>query len=93
MLFDTVPYLKFHLLLQYTDSPITPPTNTVTPPLPLSVLLAQPYSTLQWQMDTPMPSVPCFSIGLLQIRLISMMLVRDVLGEWVVDRDKNLRGR
>ena len=80
------------LPLSNTDSSITPPTNTTTPLLPLLVLQAWTYSILQWQTDTPMPSAPCFSTGLIQIGLINMVLIRDVLREWVVDRDRNLRG-
>ena len=42
----------------------TPPTDTATHPLPLSVLPARLDFNSQWKTDTPTPSAPCFSMGL-----------------------------
>jgi hypothetical protein len=63
------------------------------PQLPSSVLPARPCSTFQQQTDTPTLSMPCFPTGVMRIWRISMVLVRDILSEWVVDRVRKLRGR
>src|SRR5882672_5436490 len=51
-------------LLRYTDSPVTPSTDTATHPLPLSVLPVRLDSNSQRKTATPTPSAPCFSTGL-----------------------------
>src|ERR1700692_507290 len=76
MLFDTVPTQTPIQPLRYTDSPVTTPTDTETPPLPTSLCSYH----RSFQLD-PAPLhtnvAPCSSTGLMQLGRISMVLARE----------------
>src|SRR5882762_2296743 len=76
MLFYTVPTQTPIQPLRYTDSPVTTPTDTETPPLPTSLCSYH----RSFQLD-PAPLhtnvAPCSSTGLMQLGRISMVLARE----------------